>query len=161
MKWLMMPPTRDSGRRQRLGDGTHALSLDPAKHGNQTVRVAGLGERRRQDFHSAQGRAKKDRHRGTHTHTEKKVAKIGTQKHPAVLRTDSPGRAHQLLELCDNHGIVAIVGVEPGLPEDISDLERALNPPSPVRAGEKTGRNELCPCGSGRKTKKCCPELCC
>ncbi len=26
----------------------------------------------------------------------------------------------------------------------------------PVRAGSKIGRNELCPCGSGKKYKKCC-----
>jgi len=27
-------------------------------------------------------------------------------------------------------------------------------PPQPLR--EKTGRNDLCPCGSGKKFKKCC-----
>jgi SEC-C motif-containing protein len=26
----------------------------------------------------------------------------------------------------------------------------------PVRVGEKTGRNDPCPCGSGKKYKKCC-----
>lgn len=26
----------------------------------------------------------------------------------------------------------------------------------PVRAGDKVGRNDLCPCGSGKKYKKCC-----
>jgi len=28
--------------------------------------------------------------------------------------------------------------------------------PSPRVVGEKTGRNEPCPCGSGKKYKKCC-----
>ncbi len=28
--------------------------------------------------------------------------------------------------------------------------------PEPVRAGPKVGRNDPCPCGSGRKYKKCC-----
>ena len=33
----------------------------------------------------------------------------------------------------------------------------SLRPPKPVvREGEKIGRNEPCPCGSGRKFKKCC-----
>jgi len=27
---------------------------------------------------------------------------------------------------------------------------------SPVRADDKSGRNEPCPCGSGKKYKKCC-----
>ena len=26
----------------------------------------------------------------------------------------------------------------------------------PVRVGDKIGRNDLCPCGSGKKYKKCC-----
>ena len=29
-------------------------------------------------------------------------------------------------------------------------------PKQPVRRGEKIGRNDLCPCGSGKKYKKCC-----
>jgi preprotein translocase subunit SecA len=28
-------------------------------------------------------------------------------------------------------------------------------PPKPVKAGEKVGRNDVCPCGSGKKYKKC------
>jgi preprotein translocase subunit SecA len=28
--------------------------------------------------------------------------------------------------------------------------------PKPVRAGAKIGRNDPCPCGSGKKYKKCC-----
>jgi preprotein translocase subunit SecA len=27
--------------------------------------------------------------------------------------------------------------------------------PKPVKAGAKVGRNDLCPCGSGKKYKKC------
>lgn len=30
---------------------------------------------------------------------------------------------------------------------------------SPIRTGFKTGRNEPCPCGSGRKFKVCCLRL--
>jgi hypothetical protein len=63
------------------------------------------------------------------------------------------------MTLCNGHGIECIVGVEPDQPEDINDVERALNPPTPIRAAPKPGRNDACPCGSGIKTKKCCPEL--
>jgi SEC-C motif-containing protein len=31
-----------------------------------------------------------------------------------------------------------------------------LNPKAPTRRVEKTGRNQPCPCGSGKKYKKCC-----
>jgi preprotein translocase subunit SecA len=30
------------------------------------------------------------------------------------------------------------------------------SPPVPVRSAPKVGRNEPCPCGSGKKFKKCC-----
>ena len=35
--------------------------------------------------------------------------------------------------------------------------ERAKNPEGfQLQAGQKVGRNDPCPCGSGRKYKKCC-----
>jgi uncharacterized protein YecA (UPF0149 family) len=64
----------------------------------------------------------------------------------------------QLIDFCKEVGVQAIVGVEPDQDEDITDLERAIQPPEPLRVA-KVGRNEPCPCGSGRKAKKCCPEL--
>jgi SEC-C motif len=33
-----------------------------------------------------------------------------------------------------------------------------LRPQTFTRPGEKIGRNDLCPCGSGKKFKKCCQE---
>jgi preprotein translocase subunit SecA len=30
--------------------------------------------------------------------------------------------------------------------------------PKPVRTGAKIGRNDPCPCGSGKKYKKCCGQ---
>jgi uncharacterized protein len=34
--------------------------------------------------------------------------------------------------------------------------ERQRTPPGPIRRTPQTGRNAACPCGSGRKYKKCC-----
>lgn len=87
------------------------------------------------------------------------MARIGTKKNPAVLRARTLGRAQELIDFCTENDIQAVVGVEPDKPEDVSDLDRALSPSVPARAHEKVGRNEPCPCGSGRKAKKCCPEL--
>jgi SWIM/SEC-C metal-binding protein len=87
------------------------------------------------------------------------VARIGTRKHPAIVRVRSPARAEEIMAVCQEYGVEVIIGVEPGEPEDITDVERAINPPEPVRALPKAGRNDPCPCGSGRKAKKCCPEL--
>ena len=84
------------------------------------------------------------------------MAKLGTDKRPAVVRVQSLERAEEILSICNEHGWQAIVGIEPDKPEDISDVERLLNPSEPVKAQVRVGRNEPCPCGSGKKYKKCC-----
>jgi len=84
------------------------------------------------------------------------MARIGTSRHPAVVRLQTQDRALQVLAFCQEHGIQCIVGVEPDEPEDVSDIDRALHPPAPVLAEAKVGRNDPCPCGSGKKYKKCC-----
>jgi preprotein translocase subunit SecA len=46
-----------------------------------------------------------------------------------------------------------------GRPSDIvSQAAEDLNKPKPkpVRSGPKVGRNDPCPCGSGKKFKNCC-----
>jgi SWIM/SEC-C metal-binding protein len=83
------------------------------------------------------------------------MARIGTDKRPIVVRVRSEQRARYVADQCAAHGWKFIVGFEPDKPEDISDLEKALNPSDPARS-EKIGRNEPCPCGSGKKYKKCC-----
>jgi SWIM/SEC-C metal-binding protein len=88
------------------------------------------------------------------------VAKRGTSKPPAVVRVQSFARAQDVVSLCDAHGWKVIVGVEPGEPEDVSDVETLLGggaaPSETVRREPKVGRNAPCPCGSGRKFKNCC-----
>jgi SWIM/SEC-C metal-binding protein len=83
------------------------------------------------------------------------VAKKGTEKRPIILRVRTMARAEQVAAACDAHGIHFILGIEPDKPEDIGDLERAVQA-QPVRAVVKVGRNDPCPCGSGRKFKRCC-----
>ncbi|NLI69956.1 MAG: hypothetical protein GX364_03690 [Firmicutes bacterium] len=34
--------------------------------------------------------------------------------------------------------------------------DREEGKPQPIKVGKKVGRNEPCPCGSGKKYKKCC-----
>jgi SWIM/SEC-C metal-binding protein len=87
------------------------------------------------------------------------VARIGTQRHPAIVRVKTAARAQQLIAFCQDEGIQVIVGVEPDQAEDISDIERTLNPSEPVQALPSVGRNAPCPCGSGNKFKKCCDGL--
>lgn len=83
------------------------------------------------------------------------MGKIGTEKKPIIVRVQTEERGRYVAEICTEHGWHYLIGLEPGKPEDISDLEKALKPPLPVQSA-KVGRNEPCPCGSGKKHKKCC-----
>lgn len=84
------------------------------------------------------------------------MAKLGTKKKPAVVRVQNQKRAEEIASIFTEHDWKYIIGIEPDKPENISDLEKLLNPPAPIKAETKIGRNDPCPCGSGKKYKKCC-----
>lgn len=92
------------------------------------------------------------------------MAKLGTHKRPAVVRVQSPEQAERVMEVCSEHGWQVMVGIEPGEPEDLSDLHRLLGADGPDSGGADSrpapragpGRNSPCPCGSGRRYKRCC-----
>jgi preprotein translocase subunit SecA len=42
---------------------------------------------------------------------------------------------------------------------DVAESEQPAVAPAPVRSGPKVGRNDPCPCGSGKKYKACCGAL--
>ncbi|RLB85396.1 MAG: hypothetical protein DRH26_18335 [Deltaproteobacteria bacterium] len=83
------------------------------------------------------------------------MAKLGSKKRPIVVQVHTDGMAKYVAETCTKHGWHYIIGFEPDKPEDISDLEKLLNPPQLLKS-DKIGRNDPCPCGSGKKYKKCC-----
>ncbi len=84
------------------------------------------------------------------------MAKLGIDRKPAVVHVQTMERATEITALCDEYGWKVIVGVEPDKPEDISDVEKLLNSNMLKATKIKIGRNEPCPCGSGKKYKKCC-----
>ena len=86
------------------------------------------------------------------------MAKLGTEKKPIIVRVNSDERQEYVMEVYKERGWNYIIGFEPDMPEDISDLERMLNPPE-LLISNKVGRNKPCPCGSGKKYKKCCGGL--
>ncbi len=83
------------------------------------------------------------------------MSKLGTEKRPVIVRVQSDEMARYVAETCSENGWHYIIGFEPDMPEDILDLEKMLNPSQPS-VSRKVGRNEPCPCGSGKKFKKCC-----
>ncbi len=83
------------------------------------------------------------------------MARLGSDKNPIIVCVQNSKRGEYVTETCASQGWHYIIGIEPDKPEDITDLERALNPPEPAKS-DKVSRNDPCPCGSGKKYKKCC-----
>jgi SWIM/SEC-C metal-binding protein len=85
-----------------------------------------------------------------------KTAKLGTKKRPAVVNVQSKKRLKEVASIFEENGWAYTIELESNKPEDITDLEILLNTPKTIIAERKVGRNEPCPCGSGKKYKKCC-----
>ena len=88
----------------------------------------------------------------------KKTAKLGTEKNPAVVHVRTELRLKEVSRLFNDKGWKYKIALEPDKPEDVTALERLLNPPKPKKVEKKIGRNEPCSCGSGKKYKICCGE---
>ena len=86
----------------------------------------------------------------------KKEARLGTKKNPAVVNVKTKKRMKEVTSIFEEHGWEYTVELDKSKPEDITDLELLSNTPEPVKVDKKIGRNEPCPCGSGKKYKKCC-----
>jgi SWIM/SEC-C metal-binding protein len=86
----------------------------------------------------------------------KKIAKLGTEKNPAIVKVKTEERMKELESVFEENNWKYTIELTPDNPEDITDLEILLNPIKTKIAEKKVGRNEPCPCGSGKKYKKCC-----
>ena len=85
------------------------------------------------------------------------MPRLGSEKNPLQFSVHSKAHALALISLCEKRGWKALVRVAPDAPEDTADLDRVRDAPIlPARVAEKIGRNDSCPCGSGKKFKKCC-----
>ncbi len=83
----------------------------------------------------------------------KKTAKLGTKKKPAVVEVQTEERLKEVASIFEEKGWEYTIGLDPDKREDITDLEILLNRPKQVIAEKKVGRNEPCPCGSGKSIK--------
>ena len=88
----------------------------------------------------------------------KKNAKLGTEKNPAVVTVQTEKRLKEVTAAFAKKGWKYSIKLEPDKPEDIADLTRLMNPLKPTIVDKKVGRNEPCPCGSGKKFKNCCSQ---
>jgi len=96
------------------------------------------------------------------------------QKDPIVeFKKEAFTLFEEMMDRIDNETVRYLFLMQPARPEDEArELERKqrrqeqqmqliagaaqAEAPKPVRTGAKIGRNDPCPCGSGKKYKKCC-----
>ncbi|MCK5541383.1 MAG: SEC-C domain-containing protein [Desulfobacterales bacterium] len=88
----------------------------------------------------------------------KKTAKLGTKKNPALVNVQTEERVKELELIFKESGWKHTIELKPDKPEDITALEILLNPVKTKIIEKKVGRNDLCPCGSDKKYKKCCSK---
>jgi hypothetical protein len=62
------------------------------------------------------------------------MAKLGSEKRPAIVRVKTEERAHAITAACTARGWQCIAGVEPDELEDISDFERLIDPAAPTKS---------------------------
>ena len=86
------------------------------------------------------------------------MAKLGSDKRPAVVRVRTMPKGEEIVALCERHHWKVIVGIEPDQPEDLSDIDLLLRgpagePPAP-RAAPRIGRNDYCPLPEWQKVQE-------
>ena len=86
----------------------------------------------------------------------KRVVKAGTKEAPLTLLVNSEERKAEIELLVQENALFADIEVNAEALENISELESFLNKPETTRFEKKPKRNDPCPCGSGKKYKKCC-----
>ena len=86
------------------------------------------------------------------------------QKNPLVeYRREGFEMFQAMIDSIQDDIIRYVMRVAPHVREEVAEQPRNVTenryegePSQPVHVGEQIGRNDLCPCGSGKKYKKCC-----
>ena len=86
----------------------------------------------------------------------KRDVKLGTEEAPLTLVVQTEERKVEIEAQLTEHNLFANIKVNAEKEENILELEGVLNKPKTTRFEKTPNRNEACPCGSGKKYKKCC-----
>ena len=86
----------------------------------------------------------------------KNTPRLGTRKAPAQISVQTQGREQELAAIFEKNGWACVIEVNSEEDENIRDLESLQVKQTRAVSTKKASRNDPCPCGSGRKYKKCC-----
>jgi len=102
------------------------------------------------------GKANNNNERGSSSIAGNKAVRIGTKKAPAKILVKTEERKQEIIAILDENKWVADIIVDADQDENIKDLEFLQSKNVRTVKTTVTGRNEPCPCESGKKFKKCC-----
>ena len=74
----------------------------------------------------------------------------------AARRIERKRHSQRIEELKDNPAGLLKYSFEKFKQGSTGTAQTSDNPPAPIQGNQKVGRNAPCPCGSGKKFKKCC-----
>ncbi|MBN1648071.1 MAG: SEC-C domain-containing protein [Spirochaetales bacterium] len=86
----------------------------------------------------------------------KKEGKLGSKNNPVKLLVKTKAREKEVRSVCEKNGWECEITVDASSEENTGDLEFLLHPVKTVTTDKTPGRNDPCPCGSGKKYKHCC-----
>ena len=87
---------------------------------------------------------------------DKNTFRLGTRKAPAQISVQTQEREQELSAVFTENGWACVIEVDSEQDENIRDLESLQSKKTRAVSTKKANRNDPCPCGSGRKYKKCC-----
>ena len=90
------------------------------------------------------------------TFETKKPTRLGSRRSPLNLIVNSEQKRAEIEATCVEHGWFCDVKLSSDDEENISELTFLLDKQVVATTARIAGRNEACPCGSGKKYKKCC-----
>jgi SWIM/SEC-C metal-binding protein len=82
--------------------------------------------------------------------------RFGTDENPAKISVQTEEKYNEILALCEENGWAAEVVFDDEAPENLKDLDTLQGIKVQPTIGKSPERNAPCPCGSGKKYKKCC-----
>ncbi len=102
------------------------------------------------------GKANNNNERGTGSIGASKTLRLGSKKSPAKITVKSEARKKELAAVFSENKWAGEITVDAEQDENLRDLEFLQNKNVKTHSTDKAGRNDPCPCGSGKKYKKCC-----
>ena len=104
------------------------------------------------------GKANNNNERGSSTFGGNKSVRLGTAKAPAQISVQSDERKAEIEKILLENKWIGEIVVDADKDENIADLATLQTKVTAASTTKKANRNDPCPCGSGKKYKKCCGQ---